>query len=163
MKLDSEILDPFEVNDDWFEIILASLQLVVSDNIPESMRDKALFTIKRLRLRDGEKVIQQRQKWYEEFMSGEIKYSFSLFSPHIPELVTKGDYLGVKYSRLTPILLQGLKELKEEKRLLENKFYKALVDFENKFDAKVNYINIKRHQAMGCDDEIIAIHMEVNV
>jgi len=56
-----------------------------------------------------------------------------------------------------------IKELKEEKRLLENKFYKALVDFENKFDAKVNYINIKRHQAMGCDDEIIAIHMEVNV
>ena len=56
-----------------------------------------------------------------------------------------------------------IKELKEEKRLLENKFYKALGDFENKFDVKVNYINIERHQAMGCDDEIIGIHMEVNV
>ena len=56
-----------------------------------------------------------------------------------------------------------IKELKEEKRLLENKFYEALIDFENKFDAKVNYINIERRQAMGCDDEIIAIHMEVNV
>ena len=75
-NIDSEILDPFEVNDDWFEIILPSLQLVVSDKIPNNVKEKAEFTITRLNLRDGEKVIQQRQVWYEEYKNGEINLDF---------------------------------------------------------------------------------------
>lgn len=65
--LDDQVLDPFEVQEGWFEIILPSLQLVLSDTIPPDMRPKAEFTLERLHLRDDERVIRQRQQWYKMY------------------------------------------------------------------------------------------------
>jgi hypothetical protein len=66
--LDDRVLDPFAVRDDWFEILLPSLQLVVTDAVPEDQRERAEFTIVRLRLRDDERVIRQRRAWYEAYL-----------------------------------------------------------------------------------------------
>lgn len=61
----SNILDPLEVENDWFKLILPSLQLVVSESIPAELRDRARFVLRRLHLQDDERVVRQRRKWYE--------------------------------------------------------------------------------------------------
>ncbi len=69
---DSEVLDPYEIRDGWFEILLPSLQLVVSDRVPAKIRPKAEHTLLRLRLRDDERVIRQRREWYRMYQTGEL-------------------------------------------------------------------------------------------
>ena len=64
-KQDHLILDPFEVKDDWFKIILPSLQLVLTDRVPKGKRKKAEFTLEQLGLRDDEVVIRYRRRWFE--------------------------------------------------------------------------------------------------
>ena len=66
------LLDPFEVEDGWFEILLPSLQLKVSDRVPEELRERADYVLKRLRLRDDERVLRQRREWYRMYQSGEL-------------------------------------------------------------------------------------------
>ncbi len=69
---DQDIFDPFEVEDGWFEIILPSLQLTLSDMIPDTCRAKAAYTLERLHLRDDERVIRQRREWYRMYENGEL-------------------------------------------------------------------------------------------
>ncbi|GBC59427.1 hypothetical protein DENIS_0366 [Desulfonema ishimotonii] len=69
---DDRILDPFEVEDGWFEIILPSLQLVMTDSVPEEYMEKARFTLKRLHLQDDERIIRIRQEWYRMYLEHEI-------------------------------------------------------------------------------------------
>ncbi|MGY5957121.1 HNH endonuclease [Kosakonia sp. BK9b] len=67
------ILDPFIVEDGWFEILLPSLQLVtVPANIPEQYKQIAEATLTRLHLRDDERVIRQRRKWLAMFQSNKL-------------------------------------------------------------------------------------------
>ena len=61
----------FEVGADWFEVILLSLQLRVTDAVPAAHRAKAEFTLNRLKLRDGERVIRWRRSWYRMYTSGQ--------------------------------------------------------------------------------------------
>ncbi len=68
--VDEKVLDPFSVEDGWFEIILPSLQLVLTEAIPADQRTRAEYTLGRLHLRDGEMVIRQRQAWYEMYRQG---------------------------------------------------------------------------------------------
>jgi hypothetical protein len=70
--LDDQVLDPFDLGDDWFEILLPSLQLVLTDKVLEQQRQKAKFTLERLRLRDDERVLRQRQSWYQLYLDGDI-------------------------------------------------------------------------------------------
>lgn len=70
--IDQAVLDPFEVQNGWFEIILPSLQLRLTNQVPPDVREKADFTIKRLHLRDDERVIRQRREWYGMYLSGEL-------------------------------------------------------------------------------------------
>jgi hypothetical protein len=67
--LDDQVLDPFEVGE---EIILPSLQLVLTDKIPAEERQRAEFTLKRLHLQDDERVIRQRQAWYQLYQDGDL-------------------------------------------------------------------------------------------
>lgn len=67
---DDTVLDPFEVGEGWFEILLPSLQMCATDSVPKRLRKKAEFTLDRLKLRDGERVIRWRQSWYEMFTNG---------------------------------------------------------------------------------------------
>ena len=69
---DEKVLDPFEVQDGWFEILLPSLQLVMTDQTPPEERERAQYTLKRLHLRDDERVIRQRRAWYEMYEEGKL-------------------------------------------------------------------------------------------
>lgn len=74
-KKAAELLDPFDVVEGWFEIILPSLQLVISDTIPPEFRERAENTLKELPIRDDERVLRPRRKWlslYEQGMPLEI-------------------------------------------------------------------------------------------
>jgi hypothetical protein len=73
-NLDDQILDPFEVEDNWFEILLPSLQLVLTNQVPPSHRSKAEFTIKRLGLDRDERVMRQREEWFKMYQNGEISF-----------------------------------------------------------------------------------------
>lgn len=67
-----QVLDPFIVENDWFEIILPSLQLVPSDRIPPEFRERAEWVLTRLHLRDDERVLRQRREWYRMHQHGEL-------------------------------------------------------------------------------------------
>jgi hypothetical protein len=67
---DGKLLDPFEVQDGWFEILLPSLQLVIADIPDEAMRARAEFTLEKLHLQNGEDVVRQRQEWMKMYEEG---------------------------------------------------------------------------------------------
>lgn len=69
---DDKVLDPYQVADGWFEILLPSLQMRTTDAVPPELREKAEFTLTELHLRDGERVIRWRQSWYEMYLRGEL-------------------------------------------------------------------------------------------
>jgi hypothetical protein len=69
---DAAVLDPYDVGDGWFEILLPSLQMAVTDAVPAKYREKANFTLKRLKLRDGERIIRWRKSWYDMYLSGKL-------------------------------------------------------------------------------------------
>jgi len=66
------VLDPFDVQDGWFEVHLPDLQLVATNAIPEEVRELATFTIKKLGLRDGEVVVRYRRAWFEMYRQGKL-------------------------------------------------------------------------------------------
>jgi hypothetical protein len=67
---DDRVLDPFEVGDNWFEVLLPSLELIPTEHVPASIRERVAFTLRRLGLRDGEAVIRRRRSWYQQFFEG---------------------------------------------------------------------------------------------
>lgn len=70
-KIDStKLLDPFEVTDGWFCLDLPSLQMSLTDKIPPEHRERAEYTLRRLPLRDDERVIRQRRAWLEMYEKG---------------------------------------------------------------------------------------------
>ena len=69
---DDKVLDPYEVGAGWFEVLLPSLQLVVTDAVPPGHRAKAEFTLERLKLRDGERVLRWRKSWYDMYLDGKM-------------------------------------------------------------------------------------------
>ncbi|MGE5658410.1 MAG: hypothetical protein ACM37W_17540 [Actinomycetota bacterium] len=69
---DEQILDPFEVEDDWFEIILPSCQLILTDSVPPQQRDRAEFTLRQLQLQNSEWIIEQRYEWYRMYLENEL-------------------------------------------------------------------------------------------
>lgn len=69
---DDRVLDPFEVGDDWFDILLPSLQMVPTARVPAEHRERVAFTLRRLGLRDGEGILRRRRAWYEQFLAGAL-------------------------------------------------------------------------------------------
>ncbi len=67
--------DPFEIGEGWFEILLPSLQLVTTEHIPPHIRPKAEYTLKRLKLGNGERVIRRRRSWLELYQEGMLELS----------------------------------------------------------------------------------------
>lgn len=69
------ILDPCEIEDGWFELILPSLQVVVTGLCPSHLRARAETTLTRLNLRDGETAVRIRRTWYELYQAGNLPLS----------------------------------------------------------------------------------------
>jgi len=61
--LDDQILDPCDVQEGWFEVLLPSFRLVTTKKIPEQLRDKANFTLEQLQL-DLFESRWTRWRWY---------------------------------------------------------------------------------------------------
>lgn len=70
-----KLLDPFDVEDGWFRILLPSLQLVVDKTVvPPEFVEKAVFVLSRLHLRDDERVLRQRREWYRMYQEKELTF-----------------------------------------------------------------------------------------
>lgn len=63
-------LDPFEVDDGWFELALPSLALVATERLPAALHEQAASTLRRLGLCDGHHVMTQREAWLDRFRQG---------------------------------------------------------------------------------------------
>jgi hypothetical protein len=63
---DDKVLDPFKVRTGWFEVILPSMQLVRTNRVPARLQAKADFTVRQLKLANGNKIRQIRRGYYED-------------------------------------------------------------------------------------------------
>lgn len=87
---DEKVLDPFQVRDGWFEILLPSLQLVLTDAVPQEELYRARFTLERLHLQDDERIIRQRQQWYQTYRDGKLSLEgLANFAPLIARAVSE--------------------------------------------------------------------------
>ena len=108
---DDSILDPYEVEEGWFEILLPSLIMRATDTIPVQLRSKAEYTLNRLQLRQGERILRWRQSWYELYLSGEIELSaLRKFAPLIACAIEKENRKNrASGSRSTYVQMQDTK------------------------------------------------------
>lgn len=67
--LDRQVLDPFQVKDEWFEIVPPPLVMRLTPCVPNRIRPVAEFTLTRLRLADGDRIYEQRRIYYDAFLA----------------------------------------------------------------------------------------------
>lgn len=92
----SDLLDPFAVGAGWFVILLPSLQMVPTDQIPVVFRERAKKTLARLGLIDDERVIRQRRQWYAMYQNGRLSIDgLRQMAPLIAEAVVAAGELPV--------------------------------------------------------------------
>ena len=85
-----DMLDPYTIGDDWFEIQYPSLQLLLTEAIPKKERERALRTIIELRLRDSDRILKRRRMWFEEYKSGKLSLEgLEGFAPLIAAMVKR--------------------------------------------------------------------------
>ncbi len=63
-----QVLDPFEVGDDWFEIELPQCELFVTEHCPPEYRERAETMLGRLKLGKGVDVVDYRLEWYRMYL-----------------------------------------------------------------------------------------------
>lgn len=64
---DDTILDPCNVEDGWFEIVLPNFTLRPTDRVPADLLQKVKFTIKELKLFNHHDVRYTRWAWYQRY------------------------------------------------------------------------------------------------
>jgi hypothetical protein len=64
-----DVLDPFEVEDDWFHLELVGFQVIPAPGLAEEIRDRAQATIDRLGLNDfrGEREEDAERYWAHDY------------------------------------------------------------------------------------------------
>jgi len=67
-----QAVDPFEVRDEWFELLLPSLQLVATEQVPMEWKVRVQTMLGRLHLGDDERVIRQRRAWYRLYQERKL-------------------------------------------------------------------------------------------
>jgi hypothetical protein len=88
--LDDRVLDPYNIQNGWFEILLPSLQLVLTEALPAGERQRAKFTLERLHLRDDERIIRQRQQWCGLYQEGKLTLAgLEMVAPLIARAIRK--------------------------------------------------------------------------
>lgn len=65
------ILDPFDIGDDWFEILLPNLEMIMTEHVPEGYRGDARSTLRQLGLGYGGDILEKRRSWYHQFYNKE--------------------------------------------------------------------------------------------
>ena len=62
-----DVLDPCEVEEGWFEVSLPDFQLLMTDRLPATHRQRAETTLKDLQLRQGGRARWARWDWYRRY------------------------------------------------------------------------------------------------
>jgi len=95
-KWDGRLLDPFEIDGDWFEIDLGNMRLTLVANIDAETRKRAEFTLDKLHLRDGDDIVRQRWLWYDMYVEfgNSIEWLWKV-APLIAKAVAKRDGLVI--------------------------------------------------------------------
>lgn len=78
-----DVLDPFEVRDEWFALELSTLQVIPGDDLPEPLHSQVQQSIDRLNLNDEEFTVA-RTAHYSAWKDGEM--SFRLLRKYCPFL-----------------------------------------------------------------------------
>lgn len=87
---DDQVPDPFEVDDDWFKVILPSCQLIATDRLPASMAKKAAVIIDDPGLLNSDKARRNRLNRYREYLDGKIDLgSLKHYAPQVGAAVQK--------------------------------------------------------------------------
>ncbi len=68
IKRHHEVLDPHEVGEGWFEILLPSMQLVATDKVPTEYKVIVERTLKILGLGHDERLLRVRRQWYKMYL-----------------------------------------------------------------------------------------------
>lgn len=94
-----DVLDPFEIDDDWFELELSTLQVRPSASCTSEVRSRVMATIQRLRLNDQE-CIDARSHCYDAYLAKDVSFDHLLTSsPFVArEMIRQG--LGPAGARL---------------------------------------------------------------
>ena len=91
---DDKVLDPFQVSGDWFEVIIPSMQLITTCELPDQFKVQAIFTLKQLHLCDGRKVVRSRKHWYESYRKYGSMDQLKLHAPLVAKAVQKWEASG---------------------------------------------------------------------
>lgn len=87
---DDAVLDPFEVQAGWFEVILPSMQLITTAQVPAQLQAKADFTNKKLKLANGYKIRKLRRRYYEDFKANKLtQVGLADYAPLVAEAVQR--------------------------------------------------------------------------
>jgi len=71
-KKAADLLDPFLVGAGWFEILLPSLQLALTDEVPQPFRKRAENMLTKLPIRDDERLLRTRREWLRMYEDDEL-------------------------------------------------------------------------------------------
>lgn len=94
-KRAGEVLDPYEVGAGWFEVLLPSLQLVMTPKVPPELRPLVEATLRTLPLVHDERVLRQRRAWYAEYQAGRLSLEgLRVMAPLIAAAVEKQTAVG---------------------------------------------------------------------
>lgn len=92
----AQVLDAFQVQVGWFEVLLPSLQLVaVKTRIPPELHALVDDTLQALHLCDDERIVRQRQAWLRLYEAGDLTLDgLRKMAPLIAAAVEKRDGLA---------------------------------------------------------------------
>jgi hypothetical protein len=87
-----DVLDPYEVEDRWLEILFPSLQMVLTNTVPAHERERAERTLECLGLCNDEFIIRQRAEWLEMYELGELsREGLRRVAPLLADMVVRHD------------------------------------------------------------------------
>lgn len=90
-----DVLDPFEIEDDWFALEFKTDEPIVvpGAGLKAVQRKAVVATIDRLRLNDS-KCVYDRRTYYDEYMCGETTFAF--LRKYCPFVARELDRLGLR-------------------------------------------------------------------
>lgn len=84
------LLDPYEVGAGWFRLILPSLRVELTNEVPPAVRDRARDTLRRLKLAEHAKIRRVRETWLDVYQRGEVSSSaLHRFDPMLAEAILR--------------------------------------------------------------------------
>lgn len=71
-----DVIDPFQIQPDWFILDFPSLIVKANPELEESIRSRVKSTIKRLKLNDDDDCVKHRQDWLMCYCNKQFPFDF---------------------------------------------------------------------------------------